>query len=67
MSEMPQCFQCRHYIDDDGKPRCAAFPTLIPVEIFAGEHDHAEPYPGDGGILYERKPDRVRVASPARR
>jgi len=46
-----QCHACRHFewgvIDAD---RCAAFPDGIPDAIWLGEADHAEAFPGDGGI-----------------
>jgi hypothetical protein len=46
-----QCHGCRHYawssLESD---RCAAFPDGIPDAIWLGEHDHAEPFPGDGGV-----------------
>jgi len=35
-----------------------AFPDGIPYEIWASGYDHREPYPGDGGVIFER--DRSR-------
>jgi len=32
---------------------CKAFPNDIPGKILTGEHDHTEPYEGDGGIQFE--------------
>lgn len=46
-----QCMTCKHY--RTGRYACAAFPDGIPEEIFTGEVDHDEPYPGDGGIQWE--------------
>lgn len=39
---------------DDPVFVCMAFPTGIPEEILSGESLHERPYPGDGGIRYER-------------
>jgi|GEM_PF-5825951 len=47
----PQCFLCRHYVPD-GYNACIAFPDGIPSKIVSGEHDHSEPFPGDGGIQF---------------
>lgn len=44
-----QCVACRHY---QGALVCEAFPDRIPEEILSGDHDHAEPYPGDNGIRF---------------
>ena len=32
---------------------CAAFPKGIPLEIWNGENDHAQEFPGDNGIRFE--------------
>jgi hypothetical protein len=49
----PVCNGCRHLIRDyTGQRRCAAFPDGIPLEIWLGEDDHRQPYPGDNGIQF---------------
>ena len=45
-----QCYECKHYIDG---VTCMAF-EKIPEEIYTGEFDHTEPYPGDQGYRYEK-------------
>jgi hypothetical protein len=53
---IPQCFGCQRMADAAGRRpgeyRCEAFPSGIPAEILLNQHDHREPYPGDGGIRY---------------
>ena len=46
----PICNDCRHFREG---VTCAAFPERIPKAILTGEHDHHEPYPGDGGVRFE--------------
>jgi len=50
-----QCDSCKHLRANGA--RCAAYPGAegIPPEIFIGEIDHTEPYPGDQGITYKAK------------
>lgn len=43
---------CRHR--RRGTLGCEAFTDGIPLESMRGKHDHTTPYPGDGGLLYER-------------
>ena len=44
------CCGCRHL--RRGRA-CDAFPDLIPLPIWRGEHEHQLPYPGDHGIRLE--------------
>lgn len=44
------CFDCKHLI---GYLQCKAF-DKIPVDIWNGYNRHTGPFPGDGGIQYEK-------------
>lgn len=48
-----QCQTCRHRRFDADGITCDAFTIQIPIPILAGQFDHTEPYPGDGGVRYE--------------
>lgn len=51
MPTSTQCMECRHYW---GAHQCDAYTEgEIPDEIFTGQHDHTEPFEGDGGIRFE--------------
>jgi hypothetical protein len=50
IGEAPSCMTCKH---KRFGWHCDAFPEGIPGEIIDGQHDHKEPYKGDGGIQYE--------------
>ena len=54
----PLCVGCRHFKGFDVSQdsyTCAAFPRGIPIEILTWKVEHRKPYPGDHGILFERK------------
>ena len=62
--DRPKCLDCKHF--KGGKKRgfgliCDAFPDGIPEDILLGKHDHAKPYQGDHGILYEPLPGVVKT------
>jgi hypothetical protein len=49
------CTLCQNFDDSNPVARtCLAFPDGIPLEIWNGENDHTKPYPGDGGIQFEK-------------
>ncbi len=51
MTTSTQCMRCRHFY---GMTNCDAYPEdPIPEEIVLGRHDHAEPFKGDHGILFD--------------
>lgn len=48
------CMFCKH-LTSAMQHTCAAFPAGIPPEIWEAQNNHKTPYPGDGGIRFERK------------
>jgi hypothetical protein len=50
----PICLGCRRFVVADREPlTCDAFPSGIPEAIIMNGADHREPYPGDGGSLFD--------------
>ncbi len=64
-----QCRHCIHFRVGRGLPRCEAFPEGIPDAIWSLDHDHREPFAGDGGTRWEARdgidPEEVTFARPA--
>jgi hypothetical protein len=54
------CTFCAHAIPAQYR-RCRAFdPDPIPLEIWTGENDHTQPYPGDHSLLFEPREGTAR-------
>lgn len=55
-----RCMGCAHWNNKKHYRGCDAFPgeDTIPIEIWNGENDHTQPYPGDNGIQFEPKPPK---------
>lgn len=47
--------RCRLCTHATGEEACRAFPSGIPAEIYSGDFDHVNPFPGDNGIRFARK------------
>ena len=50
----PLCYYCTHR-NTDNKRTCAAFPELIPEDIYYRSGDHTTPVAGDNGIVFTFK------------
>jgi len=50
----PVCSRCAHHVTSSWPPRCTAF-KAIPLPIWRGQDAHDYPYPGDGGVRFERR------------
>lgn len=59
----PVCRLCKHLTSTVDRT-CAAFPDGIPREIYRGDNDHKQPYPGDRGIQFEAKTRSADLADP---
>lgn len=50
----PACLQCLHFHRTNlSGDTCDAFTDGIPAAIWQGKNDHTQPFPGDGGIMFE--------------
>ena len=49
----PICYLCDHLVDGY-KMKCKAF-KIIPEQIWNGDDNHTDPYPGDKGIRFTPK------------
>lgn len=62
LADANPCFTCTRFrgVKQDREQEeteryvCDAFPNGVPFAIAFGPNQHAEPYPGDRGIQYER-------------
>jgi hypothetical protein len=57
MEKPSPCYSCLNYKSGFS---CNAF-ERIPDIILTGYNDHRSPFPGDGGIQFEKKPDNPQV------
>lgn len=60
------CLKCKHK-HPTWRHTCDAFPGRIPDEIWRGENTHTNPYPGDGGIHFERRQPKASVGKRSER
>ena len=58
-----QCMKCRH-LTSYADRTCSAYSEEIPYPIWSGRADHAAPYPGDHGVIFEPRV-RTRTSEPA--
>ena len=52
------CVFCQHYLENDPERECLAFQE-IPDDIMAGNCDHGDPYPDDGGYRFQLQPEEL--------
>ena len=56
----PVCTFCRHNNKQDWR-KCQAFPDGVPAEIWNGDNDHRQAYPGDNGIQFDPSPEAIKT------
>jgi hypothetical protein len=49
----PICVWCSRLQDNGANRRCEAFPDGIPSDIWEGQTDHRQSYPGDHGLQFD--------------
>lgn len=62
----PVCDKCANLLRKQYYHGCIAFPRNfgIPLDIWFGENDHTNPFPGDGGVLFSPKKEPENPAKP---
>ena len=56
-----QCLWCQHFVKENPKPICVAFPEGIPYEIWSGKINHDTPFEGDNDLQFTTSADLIRT------
>ena len=60
MTQLSQCFSCKHYraVEHPDATACTAFPNGIPHDIKFNDFDHRNSHIGDHGIQWEPRTEK---------